>query len=111
MKHNDNQQYVNLIISSVTPILKAAHVSSFYIPIIIEIRILLKKLFPQINVYWHTYGTAVHMSTQMQKLYMKLELWSIRTLFMNLTLVQITKPVSCLGYRLNKESGIESQQV
>jgi len=28
-----------------------------------EVRILLKQLFPQIKVYWHTYGTAVHMST------------------------------------------------
>jgi len=63
MKHNDNQQYVNWTISSVTPILKAAHVSFFYIPIIMGLRILLKQLFPHIKVYRHTYGSAVHMST------------------------------------------------
>jgi hypothetical protein len=50
MKH-DNQQYVNLIISSVAPVLEAAHVIFFYISIIMEVRILLKQLFPQIKVY------------------------------------------------------------
>lgn len=63
MKHNDNQQYVNLILSSVTPMLQAAHVIFFYMPIIMIVHILSKQLFPQIKVYWHTYGTAVHIST------------------------------------------------
>jgi len=47
----------------VTPILEAAHVIFFYIPIIMEVCIFLKQLFPQIKVYWRTYGTAVLMST------------------------------------------------
>jgi hypothetical protein len=46
MKQNDNQQYVNLIIISVTPVLESVHVTFFYIPILIKVRILFKTTLP-----------------------------------------------------------------